>query len=86
MVIQYVSMTNSSYHDRHGGVTPFSATVGHGRAVILMDGRAQSARWSRASASAGTIWTTPTGKRIAFAPGQVWVLLVNKTTHASLTR
>jgi hypothetical protein len=86
VVIQYVSITNSSYHDRHGGVTPFSATVGHGRAVILMDGRAQSARWSRPSASRGTVWTTPAGKRIAFAPGQVWVLLVNQRTPASLTR
>jgi Protein of unknown function (DUF3048) N-terminal domain/Protein of unknown function (DUF3048) C-terminal domain len=86
IVIQYVTMTNSRYHDRHGGITPFSQTIGKGRAVVLLDGKAVSARWSRANLKSGTIWTTPAGKRLAFAPGQVWVLLVNKTSHAQLTR
>jgi hypothetical protein len=86
VVVQYVKMTNSIYHDRHGGITPFSQTIGSGRALVMLDGKVVSARWSRKSLKTGTIWTTPAGKRLAFAPGQVWVLLVNQTTHAQLTR
>jgi hypothetical protein len=86
VVVQYVDVHNSIYHDRHGGITPMSETIGKGRALILRDGKVFSARWSRSTASAGTIWTTPSGSRLPFAPGQVWVLLVNKTTHAALTR
>jgi hypothetical protein len=74
-VIQKVSITNSIYQDKFGGVTPFSATIGSGTGYILRDGEVFSANWSRPSAAQGTSWSTSDGTAIPFAPGQIWVAL-----------
>jgi hypothetical protein len=78
LVIQLVSITDSIYQDKVGGVTPFSATVGEGRGYILRDGRAFAALWSRPEANSGTQWRTETGEEISFAKGQIWVALTDK--------
>jgi len=78
LVIQLVSITDSIYKDKVGGVTPFSATVGQGRGYILRDGKAFEAIWSRENAVSGTTWRTPNGEDIAFADGQIWVALTDK--------
>ena len=78
LVIQLVSITDSIYRDKVGGVTPFSATVGEGRGYILRDGKAFEAIWSRENADSGTTWRTPNGEEIAFADGQIWVALTDK--------
>lgn len=78
LVIQLVSITDSIYKDKVGGITPFSATVGAGRGFILRDGKFFDANWSREDATSGTIWRTPTGEEIAFAKGQIWVALTDK--------
>lgn len=67
LVIQLVSITDSIYQDKVGGITPYSATVGEGRGYILRDGRAYEARWSRPDAESGTVWQLPNGDRINFA-------------------
>lgn len=77
-VIQLVSITPSEYHDKVGGVTPFSATVGNGKGFILRDGLAIEALWNRETAASGTFWTLPSGEEILFAPGQIWVALTDK--------
>ena len=77
-VIQLVSITPSEYHDKVGGVTPYSATVGNGRGYILRDGKYISALWSRPTGLSGTTWTTADGEEIAFAAGQVWIALTDK--------
>lgn len=76
LVIQNVSITNSEYHDKVGGITPFSNTVGSGTGFILRDGKSFAGTWTRASAIEGTTWTDMDGKPILFAPGQVWVALL----------
>lgn len=78
IVIQLVSITDSIYKDKVGGITPFSATVGVGRGYILRDGKAFEAKWSREDATSGTTWRTPSGEEIAFAKGQIWVALTDK--------
>ena len=45
--------------------------------MVLRDGQAFDARWSRPSETAGTTFTTPTGQPMTFATGQVWVVLAN---------
>jgi hypothetical protein len=77
LVIQMVSITPSIYHDKFGGVTPFSATVGQGTGYILRDGQFFVGRWSRPDAASGTTWTLTDGTPILFAPGQVWVALTD---------
>lgn len=77
-VIQLVSITPSEYHDKVGGITPFSATVGSGKGYILRNGKYIQALWNRPNGSAGTTWTTPAGEEIPFAAGQIWVALTDK--------
>lgn len=75
LVIQLVSITASEYHDKVGGVTPFSNTVGTGTGYILRDGTAFAGTWVRTSPEQGTTWSSADGSEISFAPGQVWVAL-----------
>ena len=77
VVIQRTKITRSPFHDFLGNYTPLVRTVGTGTATVLRDGRAYDVRWSRPSEQAGTVFTTTSGQRMTFAPGQVWVLLVN---------
>lgn len=77
LVIQKVSITPSIYKDKFGGVTPFSATIGSGTGYILRDDEVIPALWSRPSAAQGTTWSLVGGTPIAFAPGQIWVALVD---------
>ena len=77
LVIQMVSITDSIYHDKAGGVTPFSATVGSGSGWILRDGKSFAGTWSRPTAASPTTWSGADGLPIALAPGQVWVALTD---------
>jgi len=77
LVIQLVSITPSQYHDKFGGVTPFSATIGSGTGYILRNGFAYKANWNRPDAATGTTWTLPDGTPIPFAGGQIWVALTD---------
>ena len=78
LVIQLVSITDSMYTDKVGGVTPFSSTIGEGRGYILRDGQAYEARWSRPDATSGTQWHLANGKEVTFAKGQIWVALTDR--------
>jgi len=78
IVIQIVSITDSIYKDKVGGVTPFSATIGNGRCYLLRDGGSTPCLWSRPSAESGTIFTDPAGATVAFSPGQSWFALTDK--------
>lgn len=77
-VIQLVSITDSIYRDKVGGVTPFSQTIGTGRGFILRDGLSIAATWNRPSGETGTTWKTLVGEEIFFAPGQIWIALTDK--------
>ena len=77
VVIQMVSITASQYHDKVGGVTPFSNTVGNGTGYILRDGKSFAGTWVRTSPDQGTTWNSADGSEISFAPGQVWVALTD---------
>jgi hypothetical protein len=79
LVIQIVSITDSIYHDKVGGVTPFSATVGNGKCFLLRDGGYLPCLWSRASAESGTTFTDTEGNEIFFHKGQIWFALTSKT-------
>ena len=78
LVIQIVSITPSEYGDKFGGNTPFSQTVGTGKAYVLRDGNVIQATWNRMDALSPTTWVDTTGAEIKFAPGQIWVALTDK--------
>jgi len=74
VVVQYVKVRNSQFHDFLGNNTPYTETVGTGRAQVLRDGRAFDAGWKRKTATDGTDFTTADGAPMNFAKGQVWVV------------
>ncbi|MEU6346660.1 DUF3048 domain-containing protein [Streptomyces sp. NPDC046977] len=75
VVIQYVTVRTSRYHDRWGSISPYSETVGSGDAEVLRDGKAFRAHWSRPDADGGTRFTTGQGAPMTFARGPVWIVL-----------
>ncbi len=77
VVVQRVRTTRSQFHDFLGNYTPLVQTVGSGAATVLRDGKAYDARWTRSSEDQGTTYTTASGAPMTFAPGQVWVVLIN---------
>ncbi|WP_046728498.1 DUF3048 domain-containing protein [Streptomyces humi] len=74
VVVQYVRVTTSRYHDVLGNHTPYTRTVGSGRAEVLRDGRSFEATWDRPAATDGTAFTGTDGRPVDFADGQVWVV------------
>jgi hypothetical protein len=85
IVVQLARIAPSQFHDRYGGVTPLTEVVGSGQAIVLRDGVAFRARWSRASATAPTLFTTASGETLPFAPGQVWVMLADQSRPPEIT-
>jgi hypothetical protein len=49
--------------------------VGSGEAIVLTNGRAIRARWSKTAAEAVTAYVDEAGKPVLLTPGQTWVLL-----------
>ncbi|MFF3201617.1 DUF3048 domain-containing protein [Streptomyces sp. NPDC002962] len=74
VVVQYVKVRASGFHDFLGNNTPYTETVGSGKARVLRDGRVHDVNWKRATATDGTDFTTADGAPVAFAEGQVWVV------------
>ncbi len=80
VIVQYVQVTKSRFHDVLGNVTPYTVSVGGGAATVFRDGRAVPARWSRPKVSDGTRFLGPGGADVALRPGQTWILLVPRGT------
>ena len=74
VVIQYAKIRPSGFKDSGGNASPYVQTVGTGRALVLRDGRAYEARWTRPTAAAGTTFRTPSGVPVPFATGQTWIV------------
>ncbi|MET7683501.1 DUF3048 domain-containing protein [Streptomyces sp. NPDC005423] len=74
VVVQYVRIRSSRYHDVLGNNTPYTESVGSGTAQVLRGGRAYDVRWKRPTAAGGTRFTTADGTPVNFAKGQVWVV------------
>jgi len=78
LVVQLVAITDSEYGDKFGGVTPHSATIGSGKALIFRGGKVFNAIWDRPTATETTTWKDATGADIPFATGQIWIALLDQ--------
>ena len=79
-----VSITDSIFKDKVGGVTPFSATVGTGKCYLLRNGGYIPCTWSRPNEQSGTTFTDLNGNEATFEPGQIWFALTSKEPDFSL--
>ncbi|MFE2510887.1 DUF3048 domain-containing protein [Streptomyces naganishii] len=75
VVVQHVKVRRSSLHDVLGNYTPYTETVGSGKAEVLRDGRVYDVTWKRPGAADGTSLTAANGTPVNLARGQVWVVL-----------
>ena len=74
VVIQHTTVRRSRFLE-YGKPPPFAESTGSGTALVLRDGKAWLAHWSRPTANGGTTFTTTSGEPMTFAPGQVWIVL-----------
>ncbi|MDN0198613.1 DUF3048 domain-containing protein [Streptomyces sp. S.PNR 29] len=74
VVVQYVKVRESAFHDFRGSNSPYTETVGSGKAQVMRDGRVFDVAWKRPTAMDGTAFTTNDGAPVNFARGQVWVV------------
>jgi hypothetical protein len=84
VVVQYMKETDSGYGDKFGGRTPLSHSVGSGKGLLLRDGRSYRIRWERDTASEPTAFLDADGQPIAFDPGQVWIVLMDRTRKVTV--
>jgi hypothetical protein len=75
VVLQYTTVRTSPFLEE-GVRPPYAVSTGSGTAVVLRGGRAYDVRWARPHAAGGTSYTLPSGQRMTFARGQVWVVLL----------
>ena len=74
VVIQHTTVRTSRFLE-YGKPPPYAESTGSGTALVLRDGKAWTTHWSRPNANGGTTFTTASGRRMTFAPGQVWIVL-----------
>jgi hypothetical protein len=74
VVIQHTKVRTSRFLE-YGKPPPYAESTGSGTALVLRDGKAWTTHWSRTNADGGATFTTASGHRMTFAPGQVWVVL-----------
>ncbi|MFN8167229.1 MAG: DUF3048 domain-containing protein [Candidatus Nanopelagicales bacterium] len=86
VVIQYVKQYDSGFGDKYGGRTPKEETIGTGKGLVLRDGQSWPVTWTRNSRTEGTLFVGEDGQVVPFQPGQVWVVLVNRTKPVVVTR
>ncbi len=86
VIVQYVEEIDSHYGDRDGGRTPRTIMVGSGGGLVLRDGRAHRVTWQRRRAADPTVYRDESGGPIALAPGQVWVVLMDRNREVTIDR
>ena len=74
VVIQHTTVRTSRFLE-YGKPPPYAESVGSGTAQVLRNGKEWTVHWSRPNANGGTTFTTASGRRMTFAPGQVWIVL-----------
>ena len=82
VVIQHTTVTTSHFLE-YGKRPPYAWTIGHGTAIVLRNGRAYRANWSRPHPTDGTTFTTRSGQPMRFAPGPVWIVLTGNRVAES---
>jgi hypothetical protein len=77
VVIQHTIVRTSRFLE-YGSRPPYAESTGSGTAVVLRNGEAYNAHWSRPTAGTGTTFTTAGGRPMTFARGPVWVILTSR--------
>ena len=72
-------------HDEiHDDRTPLTIVTGSGKGVLLRDGVAQKITWEKPDAEAPTAYDDLDGNPVVLDPGQVWILLKDRTSKVTI--
>jgi hypothetical protein len=77
VVIQHTTVRTSRFLERSVR-PPYAQTTGAGSALVLRNGQAFPAQWSRPAADGGTTFRTASGQPMTFARGPVWIVLAGR--------
>lgn len=83
VIIQYAKVRRSTYGDVSGANSPYTVTVGTGKAVILRGGKAYTGTWKR-TGKGPTRFVDAKGKDIRLATGPVWIMLTPNDLKATV--
>lgn len=75
VIVQFVPYQNTGQRDQSGSQVDEAAVVGAGDAWIFSEGKVVKGRWSKAEASAMTVFTDAAGNPVALPRGKTWVSL-----------
>ena len=84
VIVQYVKEVDSGYGDKFGGRTPLTILTGSGKGVLLRDGKSQKILWEKAFDADPTAYTDLDGNPVVLDPGQVWILLKDRTSKVTI--
>jgi hypothetical protein len=77
IIVQYVTVKPSRFHDVHFMNTPLTISTGGGKSIVLRDGRRIAGTWRRFGFGA-THYRDAAGHDVLLRPGQTWILLLPK--------
>jgi hypothetical protein len=85
VIVQVVKIKASRLKDVNGNHTPYTYTVGKGRAYFFRDGRGVAGTWQRVKKTWGTSYWVGQ-RRYPMKPGRTWIILVGSPSrvHAVL--
>lgn len=77
VIVQYVTVTNSSLTDVTGSPVPVSQVIGSGKCLVFTAGKVYHATWKKASRTAPTTYVDENGNPVPLQPGQTWIHLIS---------
>jgi len=78
VIVQYVTVTNSSLRDVTGAPVPVSQVTGSGNCLVFTGGKVYHATWKKGSRSVPTTFVDENGNPVPLHPGQTWIHLISE--------
>jgi hypothetical protein len=78
VIVQYVTVTNSSLRDVTGAPVPVSQVNGSGKCLVFSGGKVYHATWKKGSRSVPTTFIDENGNPVPLRPGQTWIHLISE--------
>jgi hypothetical protein len=73
VVVIFARVTEAGYNDKSGNPVPETVIEGKGRAVILANGTATEAHWSKPGSGSTMSFTSKDGDPLTLKPGHIWL-------------
>ena len=78
LIVMFCRVGDAGYRDPAGNPVPETVVEGSGRAVVMHDGTATEAKWSKPSLGDKISFETKDGQPLTIDPGKVWFEMVPK--------